>query len=55
MSYGAESKKKLQLRVEDAINQTIKIVLPKWRKYVCLGINGNTSDGADCIFPAVRY
>jgi hypothetical protein len=55
MSFGAMSKKTINLRVEDAISQTMKIDLPKWKKIICIGMSGNTSNGVDCVFPAVKY
>lgn len=54
-SYGAESKKRLPMLVQNAIEDVTKKNFPTWRKIVPIGISGNTSDGTDCVMPDVRY
>lgn len=54
-SYGAESKKRLPMRVEQAIENVTKKELPKWRRILPIGVSGNVTDGTDCIMPDVRY
>lgn len=54
-SYGSESKKRLTMKVEQAIENVTKRELPKWRKILPVGISGNTAEGVDCILPDVRY
>jgi len=54
-SYGADSKKRLPLNVEKAIGEVTKKEFPKWKKFIPIGISGNTADGIDCLLPDVRY
>lgn len=54
-SYGAESKKRLPMRLEQAIQELTKKELPAWRKILAIGVSGNTTDGTDCILPDIRY
>lgn len=54
-SYGAESKKRLEMQAPAAIENVTKKSFPAWRKIIPIGISGNTSDGVDCILPDVRF
>lgn len=54
-SYGADSKKRLPMKVEKAIEQITKKQLPEWRKVIAIMVSGNTPDGIDCILPDIRY
>lgn len=54
-SYGADSKKRLPMKLHEAIEHVTKKSLPQWRKILPVGVSGNTADGVDCILPDVRY
>ncbi len=54
-SYGADAKKRLPLKVEEAIAQVTKKQFPKWKRFIPIGVSGNTADGIDCLLPDVRY
>jgi hypothetical protein len=54
-SYGADSKKRLPMSIPDAIESVTKKAFPKWRRFIPIGISGNTADGIDCLLPDVRY
>jgi len=54
-SYGADAKKRLPLRVDLAIAEVSKKEFPKWKRFIPIGICGNTEDGTDCLLPDVRY
>lgn len=54
-SYGADSKKRMPLDVIQAIAEVTKKEFPKWKRFIPIGINGNTSDGTDCFMPDIRY
>lgn len=52
---GQDSKDRLAMRVENAIENVTKKEFPKWRKIIPIGISGNVKDGTDCLLPDVRY
>jgi hypothetical protein len=54
-SYGADAKKRLPLLVEEAITQVTKKPFPNWKRFIPIGVSGNTSDGIDCLLPDIRY
>ena len=54
-SFGADSKSRLPMKVEAAIENVSKKEFPKWKKIIPIGISGNTKDGIDCVMPDVRY
>lgn len=54
-SYGADAKKRLPLKVQEAISQVTKKEFPKWKRFIPIGVTGNTADGIDCLLPDIRY
>ena len=54
-SYGADSKKRLAMPVQNAIQDLSKKEFPSWKKIIPIGVSGNTSDGVDCVLPDVRF
>lgn len=52
---GADSKKRLTMEVSEAIANVSKKEFPKWKRYILIGISGNTPDGIDVLMPDVRY
>ena len=53
-SYG-EAKKRLEMKMEEAIEQAIKVPIGKNKKYLKLSVCANEKDGVDCVFPDIRY
>jgi hypothetical protein len=43
------------MSIPDAIESVTKKAFPKWRRFIPIGISGNTADGIDCLLPDVRY
>jgi hypothetical protein len=54
-SYDQNAKKRLPLRVPEAIELLTKKEIPKFRKFLALGVSGNDENGTDCLLPDVRY
>lgn len=54
-SYGADAKKRLPLKVEEAIANVTKKPFPHWKRLIPIGVSGNTQDGTDCLLPDIRY
>lgn len=54
-SYGADSKKRLPMLVEQAITEVTKKPFPQWKRFIPIGVSGNTTDGTDCLMPDIRY
>jgi hypothetical protein len=54
-SFGKESKARLPMLLQEAIELVTKKSIPKWKTILPIGISGNTTDGTDCLMPDVRY
>jgi hypothetical protein len=54
-SFGKDAVKRLPMTVPEAIETLTKKELPKWRRFLPLGVSGNDSEGVDCMLPDVRY
>lgn len=54
-SYGGDSKKRLGMIVEQAIANVTKKEFPKWKRFIPIGVSGNSTDGVDILMPDVRY
>ena len=54
-SFGKESKARLPMLLQEAIELVTKKTIPKWKTILPIGISGNTNDGTDCLMPDVRY
>jgi hypothetical protein len=54
-SYDQGAKKRLPMKVPEAIETLTKKELPKFRKFLPLGVSGNDEAGTDCLLPDVRY
>lgn len=52
---GPDSKKRLEMKVEAAIESVTKKEFPKWRRIIPIGISGSLPDGTDCLLPDIRY
>ena len=54
-SFDKNAKVRLPLRVPEAIEAVTKKELPKYKRFLALGVSGNTIGGVDCLLPDVRY
>jgi len=54
-SYDPKSKKRLSMKIPEAIESLTKKEIPKLRKFLALGVAGNNSEGIDCLLPDIRY
>ena len=54
-SFSADSKKRLGMKVEEAVETATKQRLGKGKKMLRIGVSGNTADGTDCVLPDIRY
>lgn len=54
-SFDKNAVKRLPMLVPEAIETLTKKELPKWRRFLALGVSGNDSEGVDCMLPDVRY
>ena len=53
-SFDKNAKSRLPMRVPEAIESVTKKELPKYKRFLALGVSGNTKDGVDCLLPDVR-
>jgi len=54
-SFDKNAKARLPLQVPAAIEALTKKQLPNYKRFILLGVSGNTKDGIDCLMPDVKY
>jgi hypothetical protein len=54
-SYDKNCKLRLPMQVQEAIASVTKKEFPKWKRFIPIGVSGNTDDGTDCLLPDVRF
>lgn len=54
-SYGEDPKKRLPMSIPEAIESVTKKEIPKWRRFLPIGVSGSTPDGVDCLLPDIRF
>ena len=54
-SFDKNAKSRLPLRLTEAIQKVTKKQIPKFKRFIAIGISGNSQDGIDCLLPDVRY
>jgi hypothetical protein len=54
-SFDQGSKKRLHMIVPEAIEALTKKEIPKYKRFLALGVSGNDKEGADCLLPDIRY
>ena len=54
-SFDKNAKNRLSMGVGEAIEAVTKKELPKYKRFLPLGVSGSTKDGIDCLLPDVRY
>ena len=54
-SFDKSAKDRLNMRLPEAIEKVSKKEIPKYKRFICVGVSGNTKDGVDFLMPDVRY
>ena len=54
-SFDKRAQERLPLKVPAAIEAITKKELPKYKRFLALGVSGSTKEGVDCLLPDVRY
>lgn len=54
-SFDKTAKLRLPLKVNAAIEALTKKEIPKYKRFIALGVSGSDKDGVDCLLPDVRY
>ena len=54
-SFGNDSKSRLDMKMEAAVEHVMKKEFPKWKKIIAIGVSGAVEDGTDCMLPDIRY
>jgi hypothetical protein len=54
-SFDKKAQTRLPMRVSEAIEAVTKKELPKYKRFILLGVTGTTKDNIDCLLPDVRY
>jgi hypothetical protein len=54
-SFDKGAKARLPMKVPDAIETLTKKKIPKFKRFLALGVSGNDSGNIDCLLPDVRY
>ena len=54
-SFDKQAQSRLPMRLPEAIEKLTKKELPKYKRFLAVGVSGSTKDGVDCLLPDVRY
>jgi hypothetical protein len=54
-SFDKRNKDRLSMRIPEAIEATTKKTIPKYKRFIPLGVTGNNEKGVDCIVPDIKY
>ena len=54
-SFDKSAKDRLNMRLPEAIEKVSKKEIQKYKRFICVGVSGNTKDGVDFLMPDVRY
>lgn len=54
-SFDKGAKERLPMKVPTAIEALTKKEIPKYKRFLALGVSGSTFEGVDCLLPDVRY
>lgn len=54
-SFDKQVQARLPLKLPEAIENVTKKELPKYKRFLAVGVSGSTKDGVDCMLPDVRY
>ena len=54
-SFDKSAQARLPLKIPEAIEKVSKKELPNYKRFICVGVSGNSKDGVDVLMPDVRY
>lgn len=54
-SFDKNAQDRLTMKLPEAIEKVSKKEIPKYKRFICIGVSGNTKDGVDVLMPDVRY
>lgn len=54
-AFDKSAQARLPMKVPQAIEALTKKELPKYKRFLAVGVSGSTKDGIDCLLPDVRY
>ena len=54
-SFDKSAKDRLPMKIPEAVEKVSRKEIPKFKRFICLGVSGNTKDGVDFLMPDVRY
>lgn len=54
-SFDKNAQARLPMKLPEAIEAITKKELPKYKRFLAVGVSGNTTDGVDCMMPDIRY
>ena len=54
-SFDKQVQGRLPMKLPEAIESVTKKELPKYKRFLAVGVSGSTKDGVDCMLPDVRY
>lgn len=54
-SFDKSAQDRLPMSVPAAIEKLTKKEIPKYKRFIALGVSGSTKDDVDCLMPDVRY
>ena len=54
-SFDKNASERLPLKLPQAIEKVSKKEIPNYKRFICIGVSGNTKDGIDALMPDVRY
>ena len=54
-SFDKNAKVRLPMQVPLAIEALTKKQIPNFKRYILLGVSGDTKDGVYCLLPDVKY
>ena len=54
-SFDKAAKDRLPMKLPEAIEKVTKKEIPKYKRFICVAVSGNTKDGVDFLMPDIRY
>lgn len=53
--FDKNAKDRLPMKIPEAIEKLTKKELPKYKRFLALGVSGSTTEGVDCLMPDIKY
>ena len=54
-TFDKNVKLRLPMKIPEAIEAVTKKEIPKFKRFILLGVTANTKDNIDCMLPDIRY